>query len=57
MDPEDRYSFEKCCEDAIVSLKSVGIKFINSPKIIMKLNKYFRKNDTFSHPNIQVEMD
>ncbi len=23
----------------------------------MKLNRYFRKNDTFLHPNIQVEMD
>ena len=57
MDPQDRHSFEKCCEEAINSLKQVGIKFIHSPKIIMKLNHYFRNNNTFPHPNIQVELD
>ena len=56
MAPEDRCSFEKRCEDAIEDLKKVGIKFIHSPKIIMKLNRYFRRFGTFPHPNIQVEL-
>ena len=57
MNCEGRRSFEKCCEDAIENLKNVGIKFLNSPKVIMKLNQYFRRNDTFPYPNIQFELD
>ena len=57
MASEDRHLFEKCSEDAIEDLKKVGIKFIHSPTIIMKLNHYFCRNDPFPHPNIQGEMD
>ena len=54
MAPEDRRLFGKCSEDVIEDLIKVGIKFIHSPKIVMKLNRYFRRNYRFPHPNIQV---
>ena len=58
MDPEDKQSFENGVRMQLIEqLKNVGTKFINSPKVIMNLNWYFRKNDTFPHPNIQIEME
>ena len=57
MDPDKRCSFKMCCELAIEHLKEVGIKFIHSPKYLMKLNRYFRQNNKLPHPNIQVELD
>ena len=57
MRTEDRYPLKKCCEQAIEDLRKVGIKFIHSPKSLIKLNRYFCLSNTFPHPNIQVELD
>ena len=42
---------------AIRKCHKFGYKNINSPKVLMKLNRYFRENETFPHPNIAIGLD
>ena len=48
--------FKQCCEQAIKKCHKFDFKMINSPKVLMKLNRYFRDKETLPHPNITTEL-
>ena len=48
--------FKQCCEQAIKKCHKFDFKMINSPKVLMKLNRYFRDKETLPHPNIIIEL-
>ena len=42
---------------AVQKCHKFGNKLINSPKVLMNLNMYFRQNETFPHLNITIELE
>ena len=57
LDSCEKIHVKDCCEKAVKKCIEFGLKKINSPKILMKLNRYYRENKTFPHPNLVVELD
>ena len=41
---------------AIKKCHELGFKMINSPKVLMKLHRYFHENEKIPHPNITTEL-
>ena len=56
LETTEKIHFEQCCETAIEDCQKFGFKTINSPKVLMKLNRYFRRNETLPHPNMTIEL-
>ena len=50
------FNFKQCCEQAIKKCHEFGFKMIKSPKVLMKLNRYFRDKETLPHPNLAIEL-
>ena len=52
----EKIHFKECCEQAIKKCHEFGFKMINSPKVLMELNRYFRDDEKLPHPNITTEL-
>ena len=55
LDQSDKIHFKQCCKKAVQKCQKMGLNAIISPYNLMRLNRYFCKEETFPNPNITIE--